>query len=789
MNDFFNRELYEARKKTQSELRKKLQAEKVTLAREALKSEGIEITDEAFDIISLKHELKEKVPKTVYESLEAKVDGISENLDELLENLENGTANSIQKFFKKTEKFFKPIAKSATFGLASRAAVVLAPTVTSKLVVSGALTARAVYKLVKNKKAGKVISKESECNRILNELEITKDSSGAVLDTRFSNDVQDSIREFLKSQNVEFLDTGYLSLRQTIYSLDLEKKKTLCNIINNKLGRNINIEERLNSKKSSFFKDIKKTAISTTAGFTTGVGVATAVNSVNPAILAGPINGTALGVALNGLLKDGNASAIAGGTLGIGSSFLVQLVPFAGEVAKNVEAAENLIASAAVGGLVGAGVGVASVLGTKAVKTIKNMHNQFSAMKEQKQLLEFDSFKYKDDNQAEIEKMQEITLKSNTPEEQILFNLVYEYMNEEMKVEFSETPTTLSQLAQCISSCDKKQKAKLHSFVGKLRECNNDRSDFVNTMAKVGNAAKLVATVGLAGLSTLDIIKDGTLLPEISRKVFKNVPDNIYLKIPEKPTIDRMDYRGDDFTIKADDLTNNVTEYSGNYVDRVQQRTADAVDNMFDVVVDKATDNILANRAIGDYQKAEENYQLLEGMQKEVTPLQANSAIGKEERTSDFYDIEGQNLFETAINWLERAWSDTKEFFKTPVKEHLNNLVNGLSETSTDAIDTIKGKTEIIPDAEQIKTTVYDLPQDQLIDLAYYFNNSPKIDRTTDAYQTIGNVMQGMLDVIQEGINEYNNMMNSMFTISDVAANTAAISQGVSELSEIGKEK
>lgn len=742
MSSVFEDKLQAAKQKTQSELTKKAQREKVNLIREALKNDNIEISADCIDVSSVKKELKDKLPEVLYDNALLKIDGISKNLDELLENLENSSANSVQKFFKKSEKFFKPIAKATTFGLASRAAVILAPTVVSKLVVSGALMANSVYKLAKNRKAGNVISQESECNKILNELEITTDASGVVTDTRFPEDVQTTIRDFLKNNNVNYLDTGYLSLRQAIYGMDFEKKKMLCNTINTKLGKGIDVNDRIESKKkNSIFKSIKKTTAVAGAGLVTGTGIATAINSVDPAIMAAPINGTALGTVLYELTNSKYAGLASAGAGGVGTAIL-ERIPVIGKSFENIFAVENLIAGSITGTLIGAGVGVASILGAQAVKTVKNMHNQFSGMKEQKKLLEFDSLKYEDDNKTEFDKMHDITLKSNTPEEQILFNLVYEYMTDEMNVEFKETPTTLQQLTQCIESCDKKQKAKIHSFVGKLRECNNDRSDFANTMVKVGHAAKTVATVGLAGLSALDILKDGTLLPEISRKLFKDVPNNIYLMIPEKPEINRIDYNGE-LTERTDDygMIENVTQ-------------------------------------------AKENYQVLEGMQKEVNPIEAGSAAAQQDQVSGGYDIEGSWFGETVWNWMERAGSDIKEFFDTPLTEHINNLYNNTKEVTKDIVGTVKGETEFIPDIERINAAVNGLPEDQLLDLAYYYNISPDIDKTTEVYQAIGNAMQSKLDVVQESINEYNAMMDSIDLASKVTTGAATASQAAAGITD-----
>ncbi len=762
----FENALQVTKKKTRNELTKKARSEKVSLIRDALKSDNIEISEDCVDVVSLKKELKSKLPDALYDNALLKIDGISNNLDNLLDDLENGSANSVQKFFKKSEKFVKPIAKATTFGLASRAAVILAPTVGSKLVVSGVLMANSTYKIIKNRKAGNVISQKTECNKILNELEITTDVSGVVTDTRFSDEAQTTIRDYLKKNNINYLDTGYLSLRQTIYDLDFERKKELCNILNAKLGKGIAVNNRIESKKKdSIFKSLKKTAASTSAGAAAGVGVAAAINSVDPAIMAGSINGTVLDTAISELTSSKSAGLVSG-VAGTAGTAVLERIPFIGDTVKNFCAAENLLAGSVTGALVGAGVGVASILGAQAVKTIKNMHNQFSGMKEQKSLREFDSLKYQDDNKAELQKMQDVTLKSNTPEEQVLFNLVYEYMTDDLNVVFKETPVNFQQLVKCVESCDKKQKAKIHSFVGKLRECNNDRSDFVNTIAKVGYAAKTVATVGLAGLSALDILKDGTLLPEISSKLFKDVPNNIYLMIPEKPGIERIDYNGE--------ITDRTDDYS----------------------------------MIENIDQAKENYKLLDGMKKEMTPLEQDVEELKTDFQSAGYDVKGDNIFETVYNCVKEkkerdaefnnmVVENIREFFNSDHK--LDTLVNQwnedyapifsngldkLEEVSSDVVDTIEGKTVFVPDEEKIKATIDGLSENDLVDLAYYFNSSSDIDKTTETYQTIGNALQDKVDVITEIIEKYNNKMELINMTSKGATGAAVVSEATAGITD-----
>lgn len=94
------------------------------------------------------------------------------------------------------------------------------------------------------------------------------------------------------------------------------------------------------------------------------------------------------------------------------------------------------------------------------------------------------------------------------------------------------------------------------------------------------------------------------------------------------------------------------------------------------------------------------------------------------------------------------------------------------------------GKTTMAPDVEKINSTINGLPEDQLLDLAYYYNMSPDIDKTAEAYQIIGNAMQAKLDVVQESINEYNTMMTAIDVASKTTTGAATVGQAAAVVTD-----
>ena len=717
-------------KDKKNNLREEFSIVKFNLIKNELQSNGIEISSNIKTISELKEFVKKNYSDIIYKNVLDKIDKISSNLDNLITGLSEKEGNS---FINKLEKIVVPLSKIAALGLASRSAVLLAPTVESKLVVTGAIMANSIYKLVKSKKAGIVVSQESECNLILQELEVTKNSSGLVIDTRFPKEIQEEIRNFLITHKVNFINTGYLSLREAIYNLDFDSKRELCNIINNRLGRGISVEERIKSKKSSFFKSFGKNSAMIGGSTASGVGIATAVNSVDPAIIAAPLNATALGLVIHEYTQNPVLAGILGLTGGTGSAFL-GYVPIAGEVFENALAVENMIAC----GTLGAGLGISSVIISNIVKTIKNAGNKFSNMRNRKEILSYDAELYKADNEEEIKTMQKLVKQNNSLEEQIVFDFLYQYMSEELKITFQQNPTTLADLKKCIANCSPDEKRKISHFSEKLKEINNGHSDFMNMLINIKKNVTMALTFGLASLSIYDILKDGTVIPEISSKIFKNVPDNIYLMIPEKPMIDSIDSNGK--------IINRSEELG----------------------------------MIEDLEKTKSTYAELETMLKETTFIGEKASDISQDIISSSNDVANGSFLE-----------GVKEFFNDPV-DKIGDVLDSIGDFAKETIDNIRNsdksfsdvvdyftETKYVPDTEKIIAKINSLSKEELVDLAYYYNLSPEVEMNVDIYKAIGNALQQKIGVIQTGIDEYNKAMEAIKITSRAAEATAVGSEVV----------
>lgn len=506
------------------ELEKKSKIEKLNLIFKSLDNEGIKYDKNVQDLHELKKTIKENNEKKAYERGLSIINNVVNEIDNLCTKLKNGSSSAFTNFAKfGYNNLAKPLAKSSTISLASRAAFVLAPTLGTKAAVGAFMAGRSAYKIVKGDKYKTVVDKEYELNRILEELELTTDSNGNVIDTRFNEEIQKEIRNFFKEKNITFNDLGYLSLRNQIYNLDFELKKELCNIISTKLNNKINVNERIDKINNNFFQKLKGKSkiIGTLAG--TGIGVATTINSIDPAILAAPVNS----MLSNSIVKEITNSKLITNIATIGSgigTFVTEHLPFIGKLAEGAFATENLAvcASSAIG------IGMLGITGVELASIIKNFYSKFKDRKNKSEIDKLDKEKYGLLDQEELKKLKaNIINRENTPEEQFIINIVYKY-TDEFGINLNSKPQNIQGLKEVINQLDPENKNKVKKLLTELQNMNQkDNQTFKDKMKKVGNILINAGLVGMASLSIVDILKGGGFLPNLSKELFPG-PKNIY---------------------------------------------------------------------------------------------------------------------------------------------------------------------------------------------------------------------------------------------------------------------
>ena len=505
-----------AKEKTGSKLSKKLHEEKLKLIKEQLVADGFVFNNDIATIEELKIHLKNRLSDIDYKYAERVIEDITLKLDSLFDELMDGSTTAVRDFVNKAEKVAEKVSGTVGIPLAMRTAIALAPSITAKVALTGGLVANSAYKLIKTRKQGIALNKNNELDRILRELEITK-TDGVVSDTRFSPSIQEEIRTFLKDKKIVFDDLGYISLRSAMSSLSFEDKKELCTLLNTRLGRNIDIEKRIENKSENFFEYIKDKGKDTLKMALLLIGGAAVVNGIDPAIIAGPVNGTALGAFVSNLCSNSGLLGPILGLVGGAGTAILEYIPIIGTACENLFSIENLVLA----GIVGGSAGLLGSLGKDAIEKIKKWISNIRSDSNYKKLRELDNEKYGEEDKKELELMKnKLNEEKSQLENTVIKDLIYGYITDDLGINIEE-PNNINELNESISKLDNKDKEKIRKFVSKLKNYNHDHNiDFINGIKDVGKVASSFAILGLAGVSIYDLIKGGTVLPGLSEKLF-----------------------------------------------------------------------------------------------------------------------------------------------------------------------------------------------------------------------------------------------------------------------------
>ena len=496
-------------------LEKKLQLEKCKLLKSALTEMNIMYNDSITDPNELMKSLKSTVTEKEYHIIENTYDKIAKQLDAVCEDLKSGSTTAFTKFIETAKELAVPLVDSTAVSMAFRTAILASPTIELKVAAGAGSLLYSGYRLVKNDKAKKVMDKEYEIDRMLLEIEMTKDEEGKIIDTRFSEKNQQIIRDFLKEKRVEFNDTGYLSLRQAMSKLKSDEKLQLVNVLINMNGYNMDSNKRLSKYDESFLESFKNNAVKPIAATTAaGVATATTINAtVGGDVIVSSLAGTAIGSWLLDKTKNGFLSFLGGTSSGLileGGSH----IPIIGEY---LDETYNTIVLG-LGATLGAGIGIAGAAISSIIKAVKNSKERMKFNKEMEEMAKVEEELYLKEDQEEIIKMRDYLLNNPTPEQTAIIEMVKEYMDE-LGIEYRGNPKSILELRQSLTELSDSDKKKVYQLLGELEEENNkDPNQFRAALKKAGNALRNITVYGLAGLSFVDIFSGGKFFYNLNAK-------------------------------------------------------------------------------------------------------------------------------------------------------------------------------------------------------------------------------------------------------------------------------
>ena len=131
-----------------------------------------------------------------------------------------------------------------------------------------------------------------------------------------------------------------------------------------------------------------------------------------------------------------------------------------------------------------------------------------------------------------------------------------------------------------------------------------------------------------------------------------------------------------------------------------------------------------------------------------------------------------------------------KDFFQDPAGK-IGEAWDSIQDGAKDVWDTISDpdkvkeviqdthdsltETKYVADTDSMAEVISQLDDSQLADLAYYYNSSTEVDPSSVTYQTIGNLLQTKIGIINQEIRDYNEKMTLIDTASRIVTGTSEV--------------
>lgn len=575
LNSPLSLDLQSSKRKAINEAKEKLGIFKLNAFKDILRSANIEYDNSIDDSVKLLESLKKSLSKSEYVKVEKAYGKLTEELDKVMKDLISGSIDAFSNFMRNIlPKIAEPLFNGTTNAFAFSALINMAPTLESKLLVGLVTGGVTTFNLVKNSKHRAMVNKETELNKILQDFEVTKDDKGNIIDTRFKEDIVQTIKTYFSNNGIEYNDTGYLSLRNALYNLEYEKKLEIANIIKHKLGKSVDIEKTVNKKGESIVTRIKNGLLKPVmVGGASGIGAATAINSINPAIAAAPINTFLAWLSTNFLEK---LAAKAPGVLAVILNKFISFLPVlsgGGTVAlsflktgASIFSIENMAIFAAAGGTLALlGVGI-----KKIVDKVKVIKGNIAYNKQQKKINKLDEEMYYDDNIKELKLINEqITKEKFSLAALTIVNIVRLYAKE-LGIVLSDNIDNAIDLRKELEKLDSKDKKRILKLLDELVEYNErEPMSFLDHIKNIGLVILNAAKIGLASLSVFDLLTGSGLIAKIrDSSLFAKIPGKRLEILPNIAVDEEKQLQS-----KVDDLRQNNVSGSNPFIPETQVQT------------------------------------------------------------------------------------------------------------------------------------------------------------------------------------------------------------------------
>lgn len=494
----FNNEYQVAKTNAVNALIDKMVDQKLAILKAFLKESGIEYDDSIKDYKKLVKYLKKNLKGEVRNKVVKRCKEIDESVENTIDELSKGSTTAFSRFADIAKGLIKPV----TIGLALNTAIRLAPNNITRLAIFGVSVLYNGYTLIKNSIQAKKDFSEENLNKYLFNLEL-KFTGDKLTDTRFSLDEQNIIRDYFAKNDIEYVDTGYQSLRAVLYKLTFDQKfELVCKLT----GRDTDSAQKKFRKDLGIYTKVEKIdedknrliAFLKNKG---DIGVNALLASSMPWLAS----------SLNGMIANGVVSGQLGSTVGKATGFLAFITSYLNQNSLVMGVESFLILS--VLGNIGKGI-------KKLFDNLKEKKNQTKLIEEYQNI---EKAKYADDDLNENKKLLEMYDNSAiNGKNQIVVEIITEYLKY-VGVKEEIIPKNVDELSKFLKS-DKitaRQKRKVRSFLKELSYFNTHKNNkFVRKLEKILKASGTIAALGLAGMSIYDFISGGKFLNDIFQKLY-----------------------------------------------------------------------------------------------------------------------------------------------------------------------------------------------------------------------------------------------------------------------------
>lgn len=499
------------KRKVIKQMREKLEETKLSVIKEEFAEKNIAFPENITTIKDLEKKLKKTSSELDYNKAHSIIQSISDQFNATVNSLEEGSKTAFTKLM--TSRTTTSIAKSLGVSLTGRTLLVLAPTALTKAIVAGGMGAYYVVNAIKNKKSVKAANISNEINNILLDLEATKIDDKYV-DTRFNEECQETIKQFLNDNNIMYTYTGYRSLISAVYSMNDDLKLKLAKQLNIILARDEEIDTRL-EKAGEKLNVVAATATAAGIGLSVGKEIANTINDINPAIGATAIattGGSFLGDWLAKITGKSWLKKLTTGVATVGTAVL----GFFG-IGKGIMAIGNNVVFSTAGTIVGTAIGpVLSI-----ISTIKDIIEKKKLNKKFKEYNKLDAEKYAEDDAKEFEVLKQ-KMTEEVSIEQVVLDITLGFIRDS-GINLNGTPQSIKELNYLIDNLPQEDKDNAKNIEKYINDALlSDTELLKRNIKKAANVTGTLVLSGFSALSIYDLIKGGTFLPELSQKIFTN---------------------------------------------------------------------------------------------------------------------------------------------------------------------------------------------------------------------------------------------------------------------------